>query len=287
MVNKDRIMLRRWLTALIGIPITIWICVSNLWNGILGFLIILIASYILHTEVFFMIKKNKTLSYPFLLYSICSTLAVLLSYIYSINMINIIHLVSGQIILFFISFYFILGRELFQANNYSQSFEHIGILLVLYISIIILFPGFFIIKKVSPNYFGIFLLFLFGWISDAMGLFVGMKWGKTPLSFLPSKSKTLEGYCGSILFTIILGIICYYLQGILHFSFQWNLLKWILFGLLMSLCANFGDLSESLIKRWANVKDSGTLLPGMGGLFDTIDSQIFSTPVVIIFFLHQ
>ena len=52
----------------------------------------------------------------------------------------------------------------------------------------------------------------------------------------------------------------------------------------MSFGSNFGDLTESLIKRWTSVKDSGTLLPGMGGLFDTIDSPIFTAPIVWLFF---
>lgn len=278
-------MLRRWLTALIGIPIAVWLCVSNLWNGVLGFLIVLVAGYILNIEIFFMLKNKKNTSYPFVLFSICSTLATLLAYLYSISIIDVLFYMSGQIILFFLAFYYIISKELFHSNDFSQNIENIGILLILYISIIGLLPEFLIIKRIAPSSIGIILLFLFGWISDAMGLFIGIKWGKNPLPCLPSKSKTIEGYCGSFIFTILLGILCYYLQGILLFPFHWSLLKWGLFGFLMSLCSNFGDLLESLIKRWANVKDSSNLLPGMGGLFDTIDSQIYSVPIIIIFLI--
>ena len=114
--------------------------------------------------------------------------------------------------------------------------------------------------------------------SDIGSFFIGKSLGKTALSPI-SPSKTIEGLIG--------GIICSITVAIFFALF----LKWdnpfliaIFYGILVSLMALVGDLIESMMKRDAKLKDSGTFLPGHGGILDRIDSYIF-TPSVIYYLI--
>ena len=110
--------------------------------------------------------------------------------------------------------------------------------------------------------------------SDIGSYFIGKKFGKKSLSPI-SPSKTIEGLIGGITCSILLGIF-------FAFLLDWGnpFLIGILYGILVSLMALVGDLIESMMKRDARIKDSGTFLPGHGGILDRIDSYIF-TPSVI------
>lgn len=278
-------MLKRWLTALIGIPITIGIwMISPMWRELPAIALILIVGIILNIEITLMVKDKKDFQYPAIWISICITLSSLLGYLYAMDLLEFSYFIIGHCIIFCATFYYIVGKELLNSHNFSENFETIGFVLMIYITLVILFPQFIIIKLIYPNAWGLLLLFTFCWISDAAGLFTGMTFGKHQLTMLPSKSKTIEGYLGSITISILLGLSFYYLQGFLHLPFQWSINKWMLFGLCISISSNFGDLTESLIKRWTNKKDSSNFLPGMGGFFDAIDGQIYSTPIALLFF---
>ena len=114
--------------------------------------------------------------------------------------------------------------------------------------------------------------------SDIGSYFIGKSFGKRSLSPI-SPSKTIEGLIGGISCSILLAIF---------FAFVLNLgnplLIGILYGLLISLMALVGDLIDSMMKRDAKIKDSGTFLPGHGGILDRIDSYIF-TPSVIYYII--
>jgi len=112
--------------------------------------------------------------------------------------------------------------------------------------------------------------------SDIGSYFFGKTFGKKSLSPI-SPSKTVEGLIGGIFCSISTGILFTYL-------FNWNnyLIIGIVFGIIISLMALVGDLIESMMKRDANLKDSGNLLPGHGGILDRIDSYIF-TPSLIYY----
>ena len=114
--------------------------------------------------------------------------------------------------------------------------------------------------------------------SDIGSYFIGKSFGKRSLSPI-SPSKTIEGLIGGISCSILLAIFFAFLLNLGN-----PLLIGILYGLLISLMALVGDLIESMMKRDAKIKDSGTFLPGHGGILDRIDSYIF-TPSVIYYII--
>jgi len=117
---------------------------------------------------------------------------------------------------------------------------------------------------------------------DAGAYFAGRAWGKRPLAPEVSPNKSVEGAVGGIVF----GIVCAVLSKLV-FDFVWPDLSaampWAIvapFALVLCIVGIIGDLVESLLKRDADVKDAGSLLPGMGGVLDRIDSPLLAFPVI-------
>jgi len=115
--------------------------------------------------------------------------------------------------------------------------------------------------------------------SDIGSYFIGKSFGKRSLSPI-SPSKTIEGLIGGISCSILLAIF-------FAFLLNWEnpFIAGILYGILVSLMALVGDLIESMMKRDAKIKDSGTFLPGHGGILDRIDSYIFTPSVLYYIFI--
>ncbi len=118
------------------------------------------------------------------------------------------------------------------------------------------------------------------WGIDSAGYFVGLKFGKNKLYESVSPKKTIEGVYGSIIFTLIFG---FYLSQFL----QIETLLVMASSLMICFFAIIGDLIQSKIKRQLKIKDFGNWIKGHGGLFDRLDSIIFSFPffylIIIIF----
>lgn len=114
------------------------------------------------------------------------------------------------------------------------------------------------------------------WGNDVGAYLVGVTIGKN--KFWPSVSphKTWEGFFGGIAAGIAVGTASAMVMG-------WSLWFWVSVSMLTVVTAVAGDLIESTLKRKAGVKDSGTLLPGHGGMLDRFDSLIFSVPFVYLF----
>lgn len=116
-------------------------------------------------------------------------------------------------------------------------------------------------------------LFVLVWTNDTFAYITGRVLGRTKLFERISPNKTWEGTIGGIVFTCLVG----FLFSIHSANFE-DTLFWIVGGFVVALGSIFGDLIESLFKRSLNIKDSGTLLPGHGGILDRFDAVIFATP---------
>lgn len=109
------------------------------------------------------------------------------------------------------------------------------------------------------------------WLCDTGQYLTGRTWGKTPLSPRISPKKTREGFLGGVILAAATSALGFWLFGV-----GLSPLVGVGFGLAMAILAIFGDLAESLLKRQAGVKDSGSFIPGHGGMLDRIDSLLFT-----------
>jgi phosphatidate cytidylyltransferase len=121
----------------------------------------------------------------------------------------------------------------------------------------------------------VFFLLLVVWLGDAGAYYAGKQFGKHKLSPRISPKKTIEGLVGGITASIVTAIV-------IHFTFfpKFPLVHAIIAGVILSFCGVIGDLAESMWKRSAAVKDSGTLIPGHGGFLDRFDSILFTAPIL-------
>ncbi|WP_270983007.1 phosphatidate cytidylyltransferase [Campylobacter upsaliensis] len=120
----------------------------------------------------------------------------------------------------------------------------------------------------------LFLLILLVALCDSGAYFIGKMLGKTPFS-QTSPNKTLEGVVGGVLCAVVSGG----LVGIIMGEF-W---LWVTLGFFVAVLAVIGDLIESYFKRVANLKDSGDLIPGHGGILDRIDAVIIAAFAMVVF----
>ncbi|HWX94215.1 MAG TPA: phosphatidate cytidylyltransferase [Terriglobales bacterium] len=144
--------------------------------------------------------------------------------------------------------------------------------------------------------FLILYLLLVVWAGDILAYFVGRSIGRHLMSPRISPKKTWEGAVASMVASLAVGGLLFYYATQLSTRFlEWGLIQRrdgifslerpaplpvLLLTATLNLAAQLGDLVESLIKRGANVKDSGTILPGHGGMLDRIDALLFATPVL-------
>ncbi|MCF4102438.1 phosphatidate cytidylyltransferase [Gillisia sp. M10.2A] len=154
-----------------------------------------------------------------------------------------------------------------------------------YIILIFYLISSIIFLTLIPTYTGVFNpelivgVFVLIWTNDTFAYIVGKNFGKNKLYEKISPNKTVEGFLGGLVFNCIAGYFIFYFTHYLNFQF------WLGMAIILSIFGTLGDLIQSKFKRQAGVKDSGKLMPGHGGLFDRLDSIIFSSPFVYAYLL--
>ena len=151
-------------------------------------------------------------------------------------------------------------------NNPKYNYPIPQAYVVLSMTTLILLPFYY---SNSYNPFPILLIFILIWISDTMSYFFGSCFGNTKMRIKVSPNKTWEGFIGGFLCSSIFSIVSFsYIQEI------YPLWKTISLGILIPIFGLIGDIYQSKLKRMAGVKDSGSILPGHGGIFDRLDSAM-------------
>jgi len=128
-------------------------------------------------------------------------------------------------------------------------------------------------------------IFILIWTNDTFAYIVGKSVGKRKLFEKISPKKTIEGFLGGLFFSVIAGICIskfYFNPSEQHSTM--SLFIWSVTAVIISIFSTLGDLIESKFKRIAGVKDSGSIMPGHGGIFDRLDSIIFVAPFVFLFY---
>ena len=140
--------------------------------------------------------------------------------------------------------------------------------------------NFIVFDPVTKYYFPYYalLIFIFVWLNDTGAYLTGITLGKHPLFERVSPKKSWEGFWGGLTITLLSSLlIAFYFQEII------NLYHSLALAAITVLFGTWGDLVESLLKRTCGTKDSGTLLPGHGGILDRFDSVIIATPAVFLY----
>lgn len=170
--------------------------------------------------------------------------------------------------------------ELYAASK--EPFVNIAFLILglFYIGLPFALLGFIAFDGQEFMYRVVFGILVLTWVNDTGAYLVGSKIGKTPLFPRVSPNKTWEGTIGGMVTTLIFG-------GLLGLYFDEIALQhWLVLAVIVALFGTLGDLVESMLKRSVGVKDSGTLLPGHGGVLDRFDAFIFVIPFAAAYILY-
>jgi phosphatidate cytidylyltransferase len=122
-------------------------------------------------------------------------------------------------------------------------------------------------------------LFIIVWTNDTFAYLVGKSIGKHKLMERISPKKTIEGFVGGLIFALVAAFLLYKYTGLLALE------NWLVLGVITVVFGTIGDLVESKFKREAGVKDSGSFIPGHGGILDRLDSVIFAAPFVFYYLM--
>jgi len=122
-------------------------------------------------------------------------------------------------------------------------------------------------------------LFIIVWTNDTFAYLIGKSIGKHKLMERISPRKTVEGFVGGLIFALVAAFLLSKYTGLLELK------DWLILGAITVVFGTIGDLVESKFKREAGVKDSGSLIPGHGGILDRLDSVIFAAPFVFYYLM--
>ena len=262
--------MKRELTALVLAPITIYI-IGWANNYVFDAVIGLIAALALYE--FLILGRRKGYALPIVL---CILLMLFIVLAFVLEPISVE--MGVFLTLLVIPAWYVLSRRALEDALPSSA---IAVMATLYVGML----GGSLIRL--RNDFGlnigpklVFFLLLVVWLGDAGAYYVGKQFGRHKLSPLISPKKTIEGGIGGIVTAILTAVV-------IHFTFfrEFPLLLAIIGGVILSIAGVIGDLAESMWKRSAAVKDSGTLIPGHGGFLDRFDSVFFTAPILYVYWV--
>jgi len=310
--------MKRIITALILIPIVLWIVfAAPIWvTALCCGLVALLAQeeYLNIIEKFELFPLRKTMR----------LLVLLLFMFYADNAepwrfqkLDLRLLTVMEIILLAVLAFPLLMIIGMKINNINKAFPSVGLswLSLIYISIPLVLLTY--IRTDQSGSFWVAFIFFTVWAGDIAAMYVGKSIGKHKLAPRISPGKTWEGTLGSIIGSLLTANIWFYFVENQQITIEPpNLSEWITFlgfdqgifiykfsehvqhiynsssvfvitcaALLTNIASQFGDLAESMLKRGVDIKDSGNSLPGHGGMLDRIDALLFAVPVVFLFTL--
>jgi phosphatidate cytidylyltransferase len=256
-------LLTRILTAIAGIPLIL----TCIYCGNIPFYVMMFIISFLCVQEYFMISKK---------YNPHATVSLAMAAAFFVFLYFFKNFPSDKVIVSAIVMMLVLfGIEIFKENptfcigRISSSF-----LGAFFIPLALMHMVY--IRNLHNGMRFVFFIFIVVWILDTMAYTFGKILGKHKLAKNVSPKKKQEGAAAGIVFGVLTAIVC-------RFIFMSNILTLqdaAILGIVIAVAGQFSDLAESLIKRDGNVKDSGKILPGHGGVFDRFDSYLFASPAV-------
>jgi phosphatidate cytidylyltransferase len=259
-------LLKRIIVAIIIIPL-LYIYVTKL-SPIFFLLLLILATIVAQNEFLKMYKTKKSLSF---IATVCGVSLILLLYYPNFYPLFLEIFIA-------LTFMILSSVRLFNIKDPSLSLNHLAPAITSFFYI-----PFLIIPQWNLRLMGSeWIIFLYGcvWTSDSFAYFIGKGIGKRKLYEAISPKKTIEGAIGSI----VGGIISALLLGNLM-DMNVKSINLVFIGIAISASAIIGDLVESMFKRDAKVKDSGSFIPGHGGILDKIDGVLFAAPILYLYLL--
>ena len=267
--------LKRWITSLIALPLVVYLIVKG---GIAFFLLISAVCALSLWEYYAIVfPENFKISG----FSILGVISGCLAIVAAVNR-------SFEWVLLIFSINFVsCGVFCVLKNQIDEITLTVMAKQMLSMIYIPLMLTFLVLIRLGENgVVWIFYLLILIFAGDVGAYYVGSYLGRHKLIPVVSPKKTIEGAAGGIGANLLLGCLINANLPNLPWGVAMPMLPWIqalVFFVIAGVLGQFGDLFESLFKRAANIKDSGKILPGHGGILDRIDALLFAAPVAYFF----
>lgn len=280
----------RLLSFFVGIPIIIGIVIWPSFNHLPFHILLCISTAIGSNELYNIFSINHKLL-PKKCLIICSTLIPFIAGLYAVlpSIFNITIPYDQEIVTFtyIMVILVLLFLEVWTAVDFKDSLDRIAssIFVVTYTGFLISFISRMTLWQINETSIitpciCIFLLMVF--FTDSIAWFMGVLFGKGTRGFVKaSPNKSLVGFLGGFIGASLAGVIGYYFWKEL---FEGGLIKLIITGIFIAFSSIVGDLAESVFKRSCGIKDSGNIIPGRGGMLDSLDSILMSAPIFYALF---
>lgn len=266
---------KRLLTFFIGIPIVLAIVYVDYLNHLPLQIVIGVFSILAANEFYTMLQPKVALfSKPVVL--ILSAILPYISYLF----------ILADMSLELTPWFFIcecillMALECFRAKTFEKSASKVAYscLIIFYCGLLMTFLSRLTVLENSRYIISLFLILVF--ICDSLAWFFGILFGKGSRGYVAaSPNKSIVGFVGGIISSIASGVLFKVLFPQIITTSYLNI---ILIGFFTAIASIVGDLIESVFKRFCDVKDSGNLIPGRGGVLDSIDSILISAPIFYI-----
>ncbi len=270
----------RLLIFFIGIPVVIGFVVAPFCNHLLMHLLLCAITVLGASELYDIFSVNKTLTYK--VFVVCCSLFI--TVVASVYAIFLSSFFTQEIITFayIIAILVLLGLEVFTAKDFKDSNKNLAssVFIITYTGFLITFISRMSVwtingKSITVPVICVFVLMVF--LCDSFAWFFGVLLGKNNREIVKaSPNKSIMGFLGGIIGSILAGILGYNLWPEI---FVGSVAKIIFVGIIIAMSSIIGDLTESIFKRSASIKDSGNIIPGRGGMLDSIDSIVMSAPI--------
>jgi phosphatidate cytidylyltransferase len=257
---------KRFITASLIIPV-LFIILN--WGGSFLFVFLVWAGLSLGNREFFYLIYSRPSKTLMAFHWFMGSLAVWGAYLKGLEGLFLALIVASVLSLTYLILTF---------PNQKPFYDHLGkqIFSLWYLPLYI--PFFILIRMENHGLHWIFFLLAVNYAGDTGAYYVGRTWGRHKLAPLVSPKKTVEGSLGGLAANLITAFI---FQKTLFPEYHWAVL--IALGLTLGVVSQLGDLLESVFKRTARIKDSGSIFPGHGGLLDRVDSLLLPAPLLYFF----
>jgi phosphatidate cytidylyltransferase len=265
-------LITRTITGIVLVVVMLSAILASSYSYAILFLIILIASIHEFTNLF---KESEVQSNKFFSYLV-SVILFTATFLIAKGIIEVKYFLGLLPFLLMI-----MAAELYRKKDKAVENIAATIFSIIYLAIplslinFLVFPEIFRGNTYSPKL--LIALFSLIWIYDSGAYLVGVSIGRHRLFERISPKKSWEGAIGG---TFIAITASYFISGFIP---EIKLIHWIAISILTVVSSTFGDLTESMFKRYFGIKDSGNILPGHGGVLDRFDSLFFAAPVIVVY----
>ena len=280
MSDVKKATLTRIMSAVVALPLYIFCLYTDRPYNIPIFVVSLIITLVCLHE-YYQISRRDGEQRPYMAFGFTAAFAVnVLMYFYAFGGLRYVRSFDARA-LFIVLAHFTAAVLVYQVfwrplkgGIYSLAVTVFGV-----IYIVVFFSHIILIKALPGGWYYLLILNIVVMINDTMAYFGGVLFGKHKTNFPASPNKSWEGYFSGLLFSVLAMVITNQVYISFYGVTLFSMMESVFLGIALSVLGHTGDLVESAVKRDGAIKDSGSIIPGHGGMWDVFDALIFTMPL--------